>query len=288
MRSYDGRADGPDAAEVALPTGDVTEGVVRVGGTVRRPAQPQSAAVAAYLDHLEAAGFDGAPRFLGRDGQGRDVLTFVPGDVASGPPEPWAADAELLASLGGLLRRLHDASEGFLRESGFAAPDGGVWRRHLVPVEVPVPDPEPELVCHLDVTPQNVVVRGGRAAALIDFDLAGPGTRLLDVYNTAMHWAPLGAPEDVYEGWPFRDDRARLERVRILADGYGLDEESREAMPDLAVSRCASSWHRMKASAERLGGGWARMWEEGVGDMILRREGWLKEHRRDMLDALLG
>lgn len=29
-------------AEIQLPAGDVTEGVVRVGDTVRRPHQPQS------------------------------------------------------------------------------------------------------------------------------------------------------------------------------------------------------------------------------------------------------
>jgi hypothetical protein len=39
--------------EIEPPKGDVTEGVVRVGGTVRRPHQPQSLAVAGYLDHLQ-------------------------------------------------------------------------------------------------------------------------------------------------------------------------------------------------------------------------------------------
>ncbi|MFW5419315.1 phosphotransferase [Nocardiopsis sp. CNT-189] len=283
MRRYTGD-DGPESE---LPSGDVTEGVVRAGGTVRRPPQPQSPAVAAYLDHLERAGFDGAPRFLGRDAQGRDVLTFLDGEPAGSPPEPWAADDALLASLGPLLRRLHDASEGFLSGTGFAAPDGGVWRRDQVPVAVPVPDPdpEPELVCHLDVTPQNVVVREGKAAGLIDFDLAGPGTRLLEVYNTAMHWVPLCAPEDVYPDWPAADRPARL---RLLADAYGLGEAERRALPDLGVDRCDSGRARMKASAELLGGGWARMWEEGVGDVILRRRAWLTENREVLLDALLG
>jgi hypothetical protein len=59
-----------------------TEGVVRVGDTVRRPHHPQSYAIAAYLDHLERQGFQGAPRYLGRDSSGRDVLTFIEGDVA--------------------------------------------------------------------------------------------------------------------------------------------------------------------------------------------------------------
>ena len=39
--------------EIELPKGDVTEGVVRIGDTVRRPHQPTSDGVAAYLGYLE-------------------------------------------------------------------------------------------------------------------------------------------------------------------------------------------------------------------------------------------
>ena len=110
--------------EVPLLGGDVTVGVVRVGDTVRRPRQVQSDFVAAYLMHLERAGFDGAPRFLGVDDRGRDVLDFLPGDVPGSPPEPWSATDEALAALGRLVRRLHEASRGFRPD-----PARGVWSR---------------------------------------------------------------------------------------------------------------------------------------------------------------
>jgi hypothetical protein len=289
-RRYPGTPD--DGPEIELPRGDVTEGVVRVGGTVRRPHQPQSLAVAAYLDHLEGVGFEGSPRYLGRDDAGRDVLTFVEGDVPGDPPEPWAADEGLLASVGALVRRLHEASAGFLAGSGFAAPAGSVWGRDLVPAtptpvreQEPeqVPDQAPELITHCDVTPQNVVVRDGRAVGLVDFDLAGPATRLLDVYNTAMHWVPLRDPADVWATWRGVDQAARL---RVLADGYGLDAVDREAIVDLGIRRAAITWQRMKAAAEHLGGGWARMWADGVGDQIRRREAWLTAHRDELTKAL--
>ncbi len=273
-----------EGPEVELPRGDVTEGVVRVGGTVRRPHQPQSLAVAAYLDHLERVGFDGSPRYLGRDDAGRDVLTYVEGDVAGDPPEAWAADEALLPSVGALVRRLHEASAGFGAGTGFAAPAGSVWGRDLVPPAQPAPDPPPELVTHCDVTPQNVVVRDGRAVALVDFDLAGPATRLLDVYNTAMHWVPLRDPADVWETWRGVDQAARL---RVLADGYGLDAAGRAAIVDLGVHRAEITWHRMRAAAEHLGGGWARMWSEGVGDQIRRRQAWLAARRDELTAALL-
>ena len=103
-----------DDQEVELPRGDVTEGVVRVGDTVRRPHQDTSDAVAAYLGHLESVGFDRAPRHLGRDEKGRDVLTYLEGDVPGDYDIPqWAARDQALPGVAQLVRALHDASEGF-------------------------------------------------------------------------------------------------------------------------------------------------------------------------------
>ena len=55
-------------------------GAVRVGDTVRRSAGPWTPAVHALLAHLEGTGFTGAPRPLGFDEQGREVLTFLEGE----------------------------------------------------------------------------------------------------------------------------------------------------------------------------------------------------------------
>ena len=278
-------AEPPGAGrEIELPRGDVTEGVVRVGDTVRRPHQPQSLAVASYLDHLEAAGFDAAPRYLGRDRAGRDVLSFLPGEVAGDPPEAWAADGALLASVAGLVARLHAAS------AGYRPPAGAVWGRDLVrlpavPRPLPGPPDEPELVSHNDVTPQNVVVRAGRAVGLVDFDLSGPTTRLRDAYNTAMHWVPLRDPADLWPAWRGVDQPARL---RIFADAYGLTGEQRAGLADLGIDGAERSWHRMRAAAAQLGGGWARMWSAGAGEVIRRRGAWLAAHRDELTAALLS
>ena len=205
-RRCDDRGDGP---EVALPKGDVTEGVVRVGDTVRRPHQPASPAVAAYLDHLRAAGFDGAPRCLGRDARGRDVLDFVAGAVAGAPLPDWAAAEELLAGVGRLLRRLHDASASWRPgpELRFAADLAG-GPPHRLPGG-------PRLVSHNDATPQNVVARNGTAVALIDFDLAGWTTRSTDLATTAMYWVPL---LDLVDRDPVLRDADVPGRLEVLVD----------------------------------------------------------------------
>ncbi|OIJ85018.1 hypothetical protein BIV23_44840 [Streptomyces monashensis] len=59
----------------------MTQGVVRRGGQVLRPLGPWSTTVHAYLRHLESAGFTGAPRFHGVEGE-REVLSYIEGEAA--------------------------------------------------------------------------------------------------------------------------------------------------------------------------------------------------------------
>ena len=270
--------DWPAGPEIELPAGDVTEGLVRIGDTVRRPHQNTSAAVAAYLHHLESVGFDGAPRYLGRDDKGRDVLTFLDGDVAGDPVEPWAAADAVLPSGGRLVRALHDASAAWVPELELGT---HVARRP----PAPFPEGEPRLVAQNDVTPQNTVVRDGSAVALIDFDLVGWTTRSVDLANTAMHWVPLSDPRDRGPAYQHIDVAARL---RLLLDGYGSDAVSGQQLLDAAGLRLGAAYESMRWNAENLGGGWARMWDEGVGDLILRRVAWFADERAGLAAALAG
>ena len=50
--------------------------------------------------------------------------------------------------------------------------------------------------------------------------------------------------------------------------------------------RTRRSWYLMKQHAETRGGGWQRMWDEGVGDVIKRREAWLDRHGATLTAAL--
>ncbi len=274
----------PELAEVPLLGGDVTEGVVRVGDTVRRPHQPWSDAVAGYLGHLAAVGFDGAPRWHGVDAQGRDILDFIAGDVPGSPPEPWSTTDAVLADVGRLLRRLHEAS------SSYRPPADACWFGTDRTVELPPDLPAlfegpPELVSHSDVTPQNVVCRDGHPVALIDFDMTRPTVRLADVVNTAVHWLPLKHPDDREPVYAGVDVPARL---RVLVDAYGLDADRRAGFLALAHRGARRSWHLMKANAEQRGGGWARMWAEGVGDAIRRRQAFLESEHDALTAALIG
>jgi hypothetical protein len=86
--------------EYPLRGGSVST-VVRVGDTVRRP--PGRRFVRELLGFFERSGWGAAPRFLGTDEQGREILTFVAGYVPwqerGTPGAPGAAGVKAEASL---------------------------------------------------------------------------------------------------------------------------------------------------------------------------------------------
>ena len=110
-----------DQQEIPLAGGNLST-VVRAGDTVRRPLRPWSAAVHGLLRQLEARGFEGAPRFLGIDDRGREILSFMEGEVGAYPLAPYMWSDEALVEVMRLLRQLHDAT------IGYVAPAEATWQ----------------------------------------------------------------------------------------------------------------------------------------------------------------
>lgn len=112
MTGTGGGTDRPD--EVVLVGGTANRGLImRRGDAVHRPPGPHAASVHALLTYLDEVGFDGAPRFLGMDEQGREVLSFIPGDAVVPPYAPWMFSDDTLRSVARLLRRYHEAVADF-------------------------------------------------------------------------------------------------------------------------------------------------------------------------------
>jgi hypothetical protein len=189
-------------SEIPLAGGDMNV-VVRVGDTVRRPPEPPE--VIELLQWYERVGFDGAPRFLGYDEQGREMLSFVEGEPGFAPVP---SSDEVVAEVGRLLRRAHDAQEGF-------APAGLV-------------------IGHCDLFWTNVIFRDGLPVALIDWELAEPVTRTLEIGKAATYWAGVRIDRQLDE-WGIPLER-RGERLRILCDAYGLEPSERASLFDELIA----------------------------------------------------
>ncbi len=188
-----------------LPGGTANRGlVIRVGSAVLRPTAPCWRATHALLAHLSASGFDGAPRVLAA-GPRTETLTYIDGRAGVPPLAPDMLTDAALVSVADLVRRYHDAAASF-------DPAGHQWPR-------PIPARfRTGLVSHNDVHPANLVFRDGRAVALIDFDLAGPATRVSPTTGAWWRSRPpgrgAGASGTAATCWPPRDDPAGNRRVR--------------------------------------------------------------------------
>jgi len=229
--------------------------VVRVGDTVRRPRRPTGAATYALLDHLTDVGFDGAPKFLGIDERDREVLSFVSGEAVTLPYPAWALTEEALVSVAQLLRRYHDAVASF-------DPSGHVWGK-------PVPAAfRTDLVSHNDPNLDNVVFRDRQAVALIDFDLAGPGSRVWDVAGAARLWAPLRFDADITDA---RLGHA-LSRFRVFVDAYGPTEVDRERMVSAVRHHHSWCYDIVRSSVDRGHTAFTKHWAGGGSARAERTE----------------
>ena len=238
--------------------------VVRVGGTVRRPVRPQTAAVAAFLRHLEAVGFEGAPRHLGYDGEGREILTFIEGDVGLPPFPAWVGDTGTLLDVARLQRTMHNAAR------SFKPPAEAVWDR------ANLPDPGPDaIVCHNDLCVENVVVRHGRVAAFIDFDFAAPGDPLLDIAISARHWIPVRDPVDIDPDLRGLD---QVPRFRAFCDEHGLDADDRAIVVGHLGTFLDRALVSMRRRAESGLEAYASVWAAGYAEQNRRSRAWLDRH----------
>jgi hypothetical protein len=244
-----------DAQGQRLDGGNVG-GASRVGDTVRRAAGSWTPTVHALLEHLRSHGFPEAPAPLGIDDHGREVLGYVSGDVPTGEPLPeWTRSDETLIAVAQLIRRFHDASQGF-------APANARWQR------LPGAPVGNEVICHNDLAPYNTVYEDGRPVAIIDWDYAAPGTRMWDLAHAVWRYVPLGSRTSVAEG---------ARRLRLFCDGYGL--RRRADLVDVIAKRQQVLHDTIAEFAARGVPAFVVMWGTAHSEQPLRDRHHLLAHR---------
>ena len=224
--------------EQELTGGNASGRVARVGSTVRKPWIDNSPVVQSYLASLRSQGVD-APRPLGRDDVGRQVIEYVDGEIAM---SQMPLEAEELRRVGRMIRRIHDVSE------LVPLPDVAGW-------ETLLSADNPDLMCHNDLAPWNLVI--GDRWVFIDWDGAGPSTRLWDLAYAAQAFAML------IEGQPVESASLRL---RALIDGYEADASLREALPAAMAKRTAAMFELLRTSHANGLQPWADMYANGHGE----------------------
>lgn len=201
--------------EEQLTGGNVSD-VSRIGETVRREQKPESLRVHRVLQHLEQKGFEGSPRYLGIDPQGREVLSFIEGEAGNYPLQPYMRSDHALEETARLLRDYHDAIADFPIPNDWQPLDG---------------TPEPfELICHNDFAVYNLIFRNERPVGIIDFDVAAPGPRIWDLAYTLYTCVPLSRHQMTVDGEPrfyeAVEDRERIrQKIKVFLSAYGEPDQ---------------------------------------------------------------
>jgi hypothetical protein len=184
--------------------------VVRIGDTVHRAREPGSESSARLLRYLESVAYAHAPRYLGVDEAGRDVLTYIPGQTTDHPSQ--RADGAY-ARGAVMLRELHDLTAGHPLGAGR------------------------QCVLHGDAGPFNTIFDGGMPVAFIDWTSCRPGDRIEDLGYMAWSWC-IQAHGNV----PVADQAAHL---RELRDAYGPLDGARLVRPQTLIAAMIRSQDRI-------------------------------------------
>ena len=181
--------------EEILTGGRVTAQVVRRGEFVHRTPCKNAAFVHQVLEFLEAGGVEGVPRYRGLDQQGREVLTFLPGQV---PPDLGFFTQAQCCQAVERMKAFHSCLRDFP-----GCPPG--W-----------------IVCHNDLSPCNYVFQEGRPVGIIDWDAAAFGHPLDDLAYALWLWLDLGNEEYSYA--------TVRQRMGVMLDAYGVAAGERPGM----------------------------------------------------------
>jgi len=246
-------------------------GTVRVGRTVRRATGPWTPAVHALLGYLAKRGFDAAPRVLGFDARGREILEFLPG-ISAPPDLAGFRGDEVLTGVARLLRRYHDAV------AGFVAPPDAAWR-HTVGAPR-----EGEVVCHNDIAPWNVIFVDGEPRAFIDWDFAAPGPRTWDISYALLRFVPMYADE------AFGSPSERGRRIALFFAAYGTGDAIGPLAGDEVVGLIETRERTLLATQRAWGEagvpGFPEMLRDGHDVAVERDLAYLARHRAEIARAI--
>ena len=241
--------------------GGVTS-VMRIGNTVRRSTGRWTPAVHSLLRYLEAVGFSGAPRLLGFDEMGREMLSFIPGETARRPWPKAMLEENGLTEVALFLRRYHDAVK------DFEPPEDAEWY-------VPQLTWRPGMIMrHGDIGPWNTVWEGRTLKGIIDWDFAEPGDPLGDISQFAWYAVPLRG-EDHWRKAGFSDKPDLRARLLLLSETYGTDSR---AILDTLINLQSEEYRR----TETLGGQglhpWTLYYEREYLVELSEEHAWLREN----------
>jgi Ser/Thr protein kinase RdoA (MazF antagonist) len=245
--------------EQKLEGGNVCDGVLRIGATVRKPWTASTPSVLKFMRAVREAGVD-VPAVLGQDEQGRQVTEFIPGRLAL---ESDPLTHTELRRVGAMVRAIHDASESFVPSSD------AQWA-------TAIPSPGDELICHNDLAPWNLIICD--RWTFIDWDASAPSTRLWDLAYAAQGFT-------LSDTGPSPEEAAQ--NLAAFINGYGADQYLRDQLPAAMHQRAAAMYQLLESSHRSGLEPWSSMYVSGHGDHWRTATHYAQIHQKSWAKVLL-
>jgi homoserine kinase type II len=191
-------------------------------------------------------------------------METIPHALAKIDPRTAASAADRIAAVVAYLRTTYN--EAAMRVNEMGLPD---W---------------PMQITHADWHPGNMLFRGSRVVAVIDYDAARIQQRIIDVANAVLQFSILGGGDDPAQ-WPNAIDIARFRRFIAAYD----------SVPDCVITRAELKtipWLMLEAliceSVIPIAatGSFARLDGLGFLLMIERKARWLQGHVQELTAAI--
>lgn len=199
---------------------------------------------------------------------GQEVYRYVDAEMVH--PRRWSDDA--LFAMGAILARLHRTGAAFdpgeeseyrpwcLREIGS---DHRIW-------------------CHGDIAPWNILTKDELPYVLVDWEYAGPLDPFVELARVCWLFVQLH-DDDLQQLHDLPSPEKRAQQLRLICDGYGLEQEKRMALVDqiIEVIICETAHEAIdqNISFDDAGDLWGFAWRT-------RSLYWVWRHRAVLEEAL--
>ena len=195
-----------------------SKNVIQEGEFVRRPAHRWSPNVGSFMAYLEQKGLP-VEHFVKIE-NGVEFTTYSQGVLIH--PQKWSDEA--LFEIGKLTAKLHCAGETFI-------PDKQLGFKNWYLREI---GDQQRIWCHGDIAPWNLLTKNEMPFCLVDWETSGPLDPMIELARICWLFPQL-VDDDLAELYSLPIPEKRMAQVRLICEGYGLEQARRKKLPQKIV-----------------------------------------------------
>jgi len=242
-------------------TGGSINTVTRKGDVVFRNGGEWVPAVHKVLEYLNNSGFSYSPKPLGVVPDGREMISFLPGESMMRPWRQPMFDDDGLIQAAKMLRSLHNITQ------KLTFPKDTKWQF------IKAGKNTDQIIRHGDLGPWNTLWQGDKLTGLIDWDFAEPGDAITDLAQLIAYFVPFKSGAN-WEEAGFKQQPDYRQRLSVIQKAYGKDYTEQDII--LALDKLQTlEISRIKKFGAKDIYPWDKWLKDGEAEKTKTEQDWL-------------